>query len=144
VSEAVTITITGIPRPGGSKTAFRNKYSGKVNMVDSGKGNTGWKTLVAYTARQQYQGQPLDGPLRVMATFFMPRPRGHFNAKGILKASAPTFPTTKPDATKLWRSTEDALSGVLWVDDARIVSQGQAKVYAVGQPGAIVTVEAMK
>ena len=55
--------------------------------------------------------------------------------------SAPAWPTVKPDATKLWRSTEDGLTGVLWRDDARIVCQLVRKVYAEdGRTGAAVKV----
>lgn len=82
-----------------------------------------------------------QGPLSVMFTFVMPRPNGHFGTKG-LKPSAPDHPTTKPDALKLCRSTEDALTGVVWNDDSQTVQLDIEKRYAaVGEaPGARIVV----
>jgi Holliday junction resolvase RusA-like endonuclease len=47
-----------------------------------------------------------------------------------------------PDLTKLMRSTEDALTGILWVDDARITDQHARKRYCEpGQaPGAQISI----
>ena len=58
--------------------------------------------------------------------------KGHYgtgrNADQV-KASAPPHPTTKPDATKLVRAVEDALTGVIWRDDSQVVRQWASKVY---------------
>ena len=62
----------------------------------------------------------------------MPRPKGHYRTGKnalILRKNAPEHPTTKPDATKLLRSTEDALTGILWKDDAQIWCQNVTKTY---------------
>lgn len=74
----------------------------------------------------------MDGPLRLALTFFRPRPKGHYGTgrnAGVLKDSAPDFPTTKPDGLKLARSVEDALTGVVYLDDALIVEGVQRKRY---------------
>jgi hypothetical protein len=58
-----------------------------------------------------------------------------------LKPSAPRFHCVKPDGSKLLRSTEAALTGVLFEDDARIAHGNWQKRYTVGgeQAGAIIT-----
>ena len=81
----------------------------------------------------------MEGPLRLSITFGLPRPKGHYGKKGI-RASAPAFPATRPDATKLLRCTEDALteSGI-WRDDAQVVEQHAFKVYSE-QPETLIEV----
>jgi Holliday junction resolvase RusA-like endonuclease len=78
---------------------------------------------------------PWDGPLGLAATFTLRRPKGHFgtgrNARK-LKPSAACWPVVKPDATKLLRAIEDALTGVVWTDDAQVVEQLATKRY--GEP----------
>ena len=72
-----------------------------------------------------------DSPLNLEVDFYVPRPKGHFGKRG-LRLSAPAFPTVKPDATKLLRAVEDALTGIVWRDDAQVVEQHVSKLY--GEP----------
>ncbi|HZJ30733.1 MAG TPA: RusA family crossover junction endodeoxyribonuclease [Vicinamibacterales bacterium] len=63
---------------------------------------------------------------------------------GKLAPSAPALPRGKPDIDKLARSTLDALSGIVFDDDARVASLELRKVYAApGDEGATITVEGM-
>ncbi|MBA7632259.1 hypothetical protein ES703_39802 [subsurface metagenome] len=74
----------------------------------------------------------LLGPISLKLTFFMGRPKGHFRTgkhAGELRPSAPEHPTSKPDLTKLTRAVEDALTGIIWKDDAQVVKQDTIKVY---------------
>ena len=129
----MTFFIPGTPRPGGSKSAFPTK-SGKIAMVDaSGKAGRDWRKTAALFARQAMNGEPYKQPLKVAFYFFMPRPKKHFrvNAKGTyLRDTAPRMHSIRPDTTKLIRSVEDALTGIVWEDDALIVEQHASKRYA--------------
>jgi crossover junction endodeoxyribonuclease RusA len=40
-------------------------------------------------------------------------------------------PVVKPDVSKLIRSTEDAMTGILYADDAQIVSETARKLYGI-------------
>ena len=109
-------------------------------MIESCKQVKPWRILVAQAAAEL--GAPLiRGPVSVSMVFLFTRPKGHYGKRG-LKPSAPRWHSVKPDGSKLLRSTEDALSGVLFEDDARIVSSTFQKRYCVGDelPGAIVTI----
>lgn len=139
----VSFFVPGIPKPGGSKTAFPLRYkdgspvmkNGRqvINMADDSK-NRDWKASVSLTARDAMGENPLlVGPLALDVEFYMPRLKSHFRANGQLKPNAPRFHTTKPDATKLLRSMEDALTGVIWRDDAAIALQKVSKRYEAGQ-----------
>lgn len=151
--QSITIHVPGIPKPGGSKTSTLIRRKGGTIVMHNGrplittrdacKGNAQWKQQVAFFARQVYSGDPLTVPLRAMVTFTMPRPKWHYRTgknAGVLKATAPTYHTSKPDATKLWRSTEDALVGIVFKDDSLIAEQSIVKLYGE-KTGARVEIE---
>jgi Holliday junction resolvase RusA-like endonuclease len=86
----------------------------------------------------------LEGPLGLAVVFNITRPKGHFGTgrnAGALKDSAPYWPTVKPDATKLLRGLEDALTGVVWRDDAQVVEQAVTKRYAEREGARVVVWE---
>ena len=65
-------------------------------------------------------------PLAVEVVFYRQRGKGHYRSgryERILKPTAPAFPISPPDCTKLWRGFEDSLTGLLWHDDSRVVRQ---------------------
>jgi len=131
--------VPGVPAPGGSKTSY-----GRGRIVDSCKRNKPWRAMVALAAMQA-GCTPMEGQLTLSVIFWMPRPKGHFRKNGTLKPSAPARPIVAPDTTKLLRSTEDALKGITWHDDAQIVYQVASKEYAArdGIPGADIKIERM-
>jgi Holliday junction resolvase RusA-like endonuclease len=134
-------TCLGVPQPAGSKTGFHNKQTGRTWVVDAAKKSKPWKLEVASAARAAMlaqgatgEGLLLNGPLTLDVSFHMPRPKGHFGARG-LRPSAPDYPTTRPDVTKLLRAVEDALTGVVWRDDAQVIFQYARKLY--GEPARV-------
>ena len=155
----LTFFVPGVPKPGGSKTAMpiydrtghavttlthTGKHRPVLRYVDAGN-NSEWRKSVGYAAKGRVEsGTPLlSCPLVLTVIFYMPRPKYHYgtgrNAR-VLKAGVPSVPTAPPDVTKLLRSTEDALKGVLWLDDSQIVDQHGFKRYSE-HPGARITVE---
>jgi len=142
----VSFFVYGIPAPGGSKTAKLIYQGGRIvmrngrpliTMRDDAKGNADWKRSVKFFAVQAYRAEPLTGPLEVWFSFVVVRPKCHYGSgknAGNLKSSAPDYPCVNPDVTKLIRSTEDALTGILWRDDKQIVHQVGNKKYGT-QPG---------
>lgn len=130
VSE-VRFTVYGVAQPAGSKTAGRTK-DGRMFVRDSAKGSRPWKTQVAQTAGEAMNGTGLlGGALGLSVHFYVPRPKAHLGARG-LRPSAPEYPTTRPDVTKLLRAVEDALTGIVWRDDAQVAEQHALKRY--GEP----------
>lgn len=127
----VTFTVYGVAQPAGSKTAGRTK-DGRTFVRDSAKRGQPWRRQVAQVAGEAVNGGGLlEGPLELSVIFTMPRPKSHYGAHG-LRPSAPAYPTTRPDATKLLRAVEDACTGIIWRDDAQVVAQHAYKVY--GEP----------
>lgn len=140
--------VPGIPRPGGSKRAFPFKRKdGKLGVAvsDDNKKVKEWRSDVVNACQKVFEGPLWMGPLKFEVIFVMPYRHGDFGTgknAGVLKESAPFYCTTKPDSLKLRRSTEDALKGILYVDDSQIVIGHDEKVYGL-QPGARITVERM-
>lgn len=131
-SPAVYFFVPGKAAPGGSKTAFgfkRANGSIGARIIDAGKNNKQWRAVVSLEAKGAMTAPPLTGPVVARAVFVVARPKSHLNSKGQVKPSAPPFPTTKPDATKLWRAVEDAMTGIVWIDDAQVIHQSVSKVY---------------
>jgi Holliday junction resolvase RusA-like endonuclease len=132
----VHFTVLGKPQPAGSKSAYLNPKTGKINVSDSNKKSRPWKQQVAGAAADQVE-EVWTGPLALTVAFYVARPKGHYRTgrnADLLRDSAPVWPTTKPDTTKLLRAVEDALIGVLYRDDAQVVRQVVSKHYADDEP----------
>ncbi|MET7477951.1 RusA family crossover junction endodeoxyribonuclease [Streptomyces sp. NPDC005648] len=138
----------GTPGPQGSKT--RNAAGA---MYESSAKVKPWREAVKTAAldalHHDQNWTALDVPVWVDVQFSLRRPKGHYGTgrnAGQLKASAPAYPTSKPDLDKLVRSTQDALkdAGVL-ADDSTVASLSASKVYvlwgdALRTPGAVIKV----
>ncbi|MGW6911493.1 RusA family crossover junction endodeoxyribonuclease [Streptomyces sp. NPDC054940] len=145
---ALMLTVYGTPGPQGSKT--RNAHGA---LYESSPAVKPWREAVktaALDALHHDEGwAALDGPVWVDVQFSLRRPKSHYGTgknAGLLKASAPPYPTSKPDLDKLVRSTQDALkdAGVL-ADDSVVASLSALKVYvlwgdALRTPGAVIKV----
>jgi Holliday junction resolvase RusA-like endonuclease len=133
---AITITVHGLAAPQGSK-----RHVGRGIMVESSKKVAPWRQDVKHAALAITETHPdwtvLDGPLAVAMTFTFDRPKGHYRTgrnAHLLRESAPTRPAGMPDLSKLVRSTEDALTGVVWKDDARVVDYVRLGKWYAGTP----------
>lgn len=137
----VIFFVPGKARPGGSKNSFRNPHTGKQVVVENSD-NKMWRNRVASCCSEAYRGPPVEGPVVLAVVFVRLRPRGHYGTgrnANRLKPSAPKFPTSRPDLLKLTRLLEDALSLVMYRDDAQIVDEHLSERYG-DRPGAHVSV----
>lgn len=125
----VVLEVRGLPAPQGSKKAVgtrKSKRTGRMVtvMAESSKAVKPWRAAVEAVATEAaLKHGTLDGPLWVHMTFTLPRPAR------IPKLNAGR-PITRPDLSKLVRSTEDALtdSGLI-ADDGRITDMHVRKRY---------------
>lgn len=143
--QMIEFFVPGIPKPGGSKRAVIHKHSGRAVVMESDpEKNRAWRSLVADRAVSAMRGRTLlTGPLWMSIVFFQMRPKTHFVGsqydKG-LKKSAPRSPVVRPDYLKLTRSTEDALTGIVWRDDSQVVEAHIYKRYGE-RPGADIRIQ---
>lgn len=142
----VEFFVHGVPRPGGSKTGFivRTRTGKQRAVVRDASGKVkDWRADVSYKAANTWLKAPLKIPLRLVLEFIVPRPKGHFSAKGTLRRSAPKYPSKRPDLTKLARAVEDALSAIIYEDDALVVDKIETKRFGAS-PGVKVMIHAME
>lgn len=128
----ITITVIGIPRPGGGKIAGIGKKTGKLFVRPDNPNTKYWRADVQQAANQQYKGTLMTGPIVMSYDFRFPRPKSHYRTgknSAILKANAPGGHIVKPDLTKVIRSTEDALTGIIWRDDCQVWDRTERKRY---------------
>ncbi len=127
----ITLWIPGRPAPSGSLTGFVNQISGKVNMTPASKYKKPWMDSVRWAwIQSDYYRQffAFEGPVRMDTVFYRVRLKGHYGKTGLNKAGRTTpYPITTPDLSKLLRSTEDALTGYAYKDDAQIVEHHSYK-----------------
>ena len=133
----ITFFVAGIPKPAGSKRGFYIAKIKRVVIVDANPNSKDWKTDVKHEAQRNYSDALLECPIYLKLTFFQLRPKSHYRSgknSHLLKDSAPIYPASKPDVLKLARGVEDAITGVIWKDDAQIVDEFLKKRYGE-QPG---------
>lgn len=131
------ITLFGKPATQGSKRGFpipRKDGTTGVRLTDDCAELKAWRQQVAQTALAQFHDLPVTHAVELRIVFYRPRPKGHFgtgrNAHKV-KASAPRYPATIPDLTKLTRAVEDALKGVVYRNDSQVVRQDLWKKFGV-------------
>ena len=93
-------------------------------MVTTGanKGTKDWQHLIAATAQRHVSEQLFDGPVDLEIKFYFLRPAS------VSEKKRPHM-TIRPDLDKLCRSVFDALKGVIYTEDARIVRLSALKEY---------------
>ena len=142
----LAFTVLGRPAPGGSKRAIPiRRKSGLVRatVIDANPRSRPWQALVKAAARDHMPPdfELLIGPLALTVDFYFQRPSGHYgsgkNAAKVL-ASAPRHPAVRPDLTKLVRSLEDAMNGLVWRDDSQVVWQLLSKRFGTPERAEVV------
>ena len=137
----IRLDVLGIPAPKGSGRAML--IGGRARYIASSSGanakkQAAWVKAIQDAARGR---EPLRGPVAVMVEFRLPRPKGHYTKRGELREKAPLHPAVHPDIDKLARCALDALTGLAFADDSRVIELRASKQYAVpGRAGATITV----
>jgi Holliday junction resolvase RusA-like endonuclease len=147
-----TFEVVGHPEPAGSKRAVPTSRDWRIRpgvrwqVLDANANADPWKRVVANTAKGamlKERAELIDGPVFVSMVFRLNRPQSHFRSDGMTlsaEGNRHTAPAKKPDALKLARAVEDALTGIVYKDDASIVSEQIRKEFTVGPEGVLVTV----
>lgn len=128
---SVSFYVPGTAAPQGS--LVRTRYG----VRDANKNTRPWKGAVAEAAYERMLRNGCDGllsgPIAFFAEFNFARPKSHYRTgrhAGLLRAAAPRWHEQTPDADKLARAIGDALSGVVFRDDAQIAQWEISKRWA--------------
>lgn len=88
----------------------------------------GYKAALILAVKQEWFPRPcIEGPVRLDIDFYLPRP------KRLMRKKDPDGPiphTARPDVDNLLKSTKDALTGLVWRDDAQVCDGRVRKWYA--------------
>lgn len=118
-------TVMGHAEPQGSKSAYVIPNLNRAVVVDTNARKLKpYRQEVTRTAMSQVRLRPWAAkhvPVRLRLDFFILRPQSCPKSR--------KYPSVKPDTDKLVRSTCDALTGVLYADDAQIVQLVATKNY---------------
>lgn len=139
-----TFKVLGKPAPQGSK-----RHVGKGVMVESSKRCKPWRQDVRHTVMELLPDgwyANMDKAITLSCVFVFARPKNHFRTNGQLKPSAPKHCSGRiGDISKLVRAVEDAMTGVVYNDDAQIINLIAHRRFANDreQPCAIITVTAL-
>ena len=128
----LTIDVAGEPASQGSHSVIH----GRIVQVNSAK-HKRWRNVVAFAALELVtEGwELLDEPLELSVIFYLPRPKTVQDRE---------YPSVMPDVDKLLRAVFDSLSGVIYVDDSRVVRVSAQKLYADSRgPGALIRVNTL-
>lgn len=129
----IEFVVYGPPATAGSKTPYPfHKSNGSlgVRVTHADKRFRPWSSECKAAAMEAAKGLVLTGPVLLIVRVVRDRPKGHYgtgrNADQV-RDSAPSYPATKPDLTKIVRAVEDSLTGILWRDDSQVVRQITSK-----------------
>lgn len=107
--------ICGVPVPQG-----RPRF-GRGHAYDP-EDSKAYKERVRLMVKSSMQGRkPLDGSLWLSLVFYVPIPKNISQKQRGIAVTGKLRPAKKPDLSNYLKSIEDALNGVLWTDDSRIV-----------------------
>lgn len=129
----ISLKVVGEPAPKGSGRAML--IGGRAVHVPSGSGVnraklSSWRDAVIGACAAVKDGDRLlTGAVAISTVFRFPLRKGDL-LNGHVRATAPAYHTTKPDADKLERATWDAItaSGV-WRDDSQVAHSLKTKCY---------------
>jgi Holliday junction resolvase RusA-like endonuclease len=138
----IQFTVPGIPIPqprqrhriaGGGKKQWVQNYTPRDDPVQT------FKATVIKMASEIHCGPPLLGPITFTAIFVYTR----LNS---MKRPGRACKPTKPDWDNAGKSLADALTGLVWKDDAQLCSVQVMKLYAdaTEQPHVEVTIKELE
>ena len=126
-NEEIKLTIHGEPVPQ-ERPAFDSRSR---HAYDRSKSRN-WKADDGWQARTQYREKPITDPIYVEMDFYRFIQVGGSKKTKADKKAGKIMPTSKPDVDNLYKSTSDALTGIIWKDDNQIISIKATKHYDDG------------
>lgn len=140
MDDSISFRVYGIPTPKGSFTKMPNGAMLPAGTAKSRKAKAQWEQAVSDAGKEAMNDRKLCvRAIRLLVEYRMPVP------KTMAKDKWGWYPhISYPDLDKLDRALRDALTGVVWADDAQVAYATSNKGYSwEGQPGAFVVIDFM-
>lgn len=116
-------------------------YQANDKKAQKVKQYLGYKEQVAWAARTNHKGDPMEGPVYLSLTFYMPMPES-WSAKKKQRMNGQPH-TTKPDRDNLEKGVCDAFNKIIWRDDGQVCDGPIRKFYSF-EPRIEVIVEPLR
>ena len=90
-----------------------------------------YESALQYAAQQAMDGRPLlVGALSMSVVVSLPVPQSWSGKKQKQALAGEIMPTKRPDLGNYVKAAEDALNGVVFLDDSQVTFQTASKIYA--------------
>lgn len=120
MTESVSFFVPGPPRGKQRARSGKGRHYTPKETVEAER-DIGWQAKKAMAGRQPFEG-PLE--LGIVARYDYP---ASWSPK---KRASIFWKTSRPDLDNIAKLVKDSLNGVVWKDDAQVVSTFQKKNYA--------------
>lgn len=131
MKQEIKFTIPGYAQPQEREGA---NFTGAHAIFFDRDRTKNYKSYVKYCALRYRPKELLTGALNVAVKIFRKIPKSFSKKKAAEAAAGIVRPDTRPDLKNIIWLIEDALNGLIWVDDAQIVSyDGGGKYYDDGK-----------
>jgi Holliday junction resolvase RusA-like endonuclease len=123
----IRIEVPGEPVPQG-----RPRFSGRggfVRSYDPPKSRA-YKKKVAAAVKEQYHDEPINYAVHVQLSIYRPIQKSLSKKEREMRLLGFHRPVVKGDIDNYFKAVTDACTGLLWVDDAQIVSTKTNKYYS--------------
>lgn len=115
----IVFHVPGPPVPKARPRTVRTK-SGRTVTYTPGE-TVLYENRVRAAAHAVAPGELLDGPVRLEVMFLFARPKS--------RPKKHRYPDVRPDLENLLKAVMDALTGIVWRDDAQVVDVSALKLY---------------
>ncbi|EAC8477266.1 RusA family crossover junction endodeoxyribonuclease [Listeria monocytogenes] len=124
---SIKFTINIPPEPQG-RPRFRNV--GKFTQTYDPPKSKAYKKKVAQVAKMYAPSTPIDAPVRIKLTFYVSIPSSKSKAWKQRALTGQEVPSVRPDIDNYTKAILDALNGLIFSDDGRIVEMQVFKRYS--------------
>jgi len=100
-----------------------------------------YKKTIGYAVMEQIK-RAIDAPISVNMRFYYPIPKSWSKANKEAARAGTKRPIVKPDLDNVVKGCFDALNGIAWTDDNRVVEESSSKWYS-DQPRIEIEIEEM-
>lgn len=132
--QIVRFLVSGKPQP------WQRVKRGKGGVAYVPEPTSAYEELVAWRAKDAMRSQPpTRHPVLLILEFELVIPKSWSKTKQRDAAAGLIAATKKPDVSNLQKGVEDAMNGIVYLDDSQIVGATTTKCYG-RNPGVTITV----
>lgn len=115
--------------PGKPQGKGRPRFSRKTGRAYTPEATARYENFIALLARDEMDGPPLLGPLRVTIEAYVAVPKSWKALDRAMALLGLKAPETKPDVDNAAK-VMDALNGIVWIDDKQVARLEVEKFYS--------------